>query len=469
MLALLKKFLKKLEIRYWILVIVLLAPFFLPRPALASYLDLQGTNPSENFKQALESQSMNYSQFSLTSVDQIMMGLTKKMVGYPQLEGETTDTSLLNSTGKAIAYLYTNQPSFVNYLAYEGQRLNLVSPAYAATGQGWNFLGDNTLWIWTKSRNIAYLFFVVIFVVTGFMIMFRSKLNPQTVINIQLALPRIVVALIMVTFSYAISGLIVDTVYFGHDIIRNIITSQSGTCQDGTARHNIFGDNPNNPLAQIPWEQDCTNTTGRTVRLTPSAWPFDILGSYSGGNVKDFLKKLFEGLVAAIGGGLTGDFGPLFQLIISFSIVGAVFKIFFSLLTKYVMIVLLVISMPFSFLGSALSSQSSPIKPLKALLANTISFPITSLLLSLAYYFGSTNVTSTGDLPPFYMSTWATDIDPATSAISSSLIAIGILMAIPTILAAIDKMFEAQPISQAASEQIASGFRKIPIIGGMMG
>jgi len=461
-----------LKIFIFVFSFAFLALRFLPSPAKASYHDLQGQNPTENFKQALEAPGMNYSQFSLNSVDQIMMGLTKKMVNYPALEGETSDTSLLNSTGKAIAYLYTNQPSFVHYLAYEGQRLNLIKPAYAATGSGWTFLGDNTLWIWTKSRNIAYLFFVVIFVAIGFMIMFRSKLNPQTVINIQLALPRIIVALILVTFSYAISGLVVDVVYFGHDIIRNIITYQSGTCTGdatSTIRHNIFGDNPFNPSAQIPWEQNCTNTAGNPVRLTPSVWPFDMLGSYSEGNVSTFLKNLFTLLVSAISGGLTGDFGPLFQLIISLSIVSAVFKIFFSLLTKYVMIVLLVIFMPFSFLSSALSSQSSPIKPLKALLANTISFPITSLLLALAYYFGSKNVTSTGDLPPFYMSRWTTDIDPSKSAISASLIAIGILMAIPTILAAIDKMFETQPIAQPASEQIAGGFRKIPIIGGMMG
>ena len=35
------------------------------------------------------------------------------------------------------------------------------------------------------------------------MIMFRSKLNPQTSVSIQLALPKIVVSLILVTFSYA--------------------------------------------------------------------------------------------------------------------------------------------------------------------------------------------------------------------------------------------------------------------------
>lgn len=400
---------------------------------------------------------MNYSQFSLNSVDQIVMGLTKKMVNYPVLEGETTDISLLNSLGTATAFLYTNQPSTIDYLAYEAIKLKLVKPAYAATGAGWNFLGTTTLNIWTKSRNVSYLFFVIIFVAVGFMIMFRSKLNPQTVINIQLALPRIIIALILVTFSYAICGLIVDVVFLGHDLIRNIVAPNTGGACGGAPRvlHYVFGD------TNTQWEQNCA-----TGQFTPSAWPFDILGKYAGGGVDDFVKKMFVQLGEAITGAFSGSLTGLFQLIISFSIIGATFKIFFSLLTKYVMIIMLVITMPFNFLAGALSSQSSPIKPLKALLANTISFPATSLLLALAYYFSSPSVTTTGDLPPFYISGWT---GSRPTEVTASLVAIGILMAIPTILAAIDKAFESQPIAQAASEQLAGGFRKIPIIGGMMG
>jgi len=442
------------------IIFLLLLPFISPSPAKASYLDIQGQNPTEDFKQALEAPGMNYSQFSLNSVDQIVMGLTKKMVNYPALEGETSDTSLLNSTGKAIGFLYNNQPSFIQYLAYEGQRLNLIKPAYAAAGLGWNFLNP-ILPIWTISRNISYLFFVVIFVTVGFMIMFRSKLNPQTVINIQLALPRIVVALIMVTFSYALSGLIVDVVYLGHDVIRNIITLQSGSCTMGGSKHYIFKDLF--PTTNIPWEQNCDTAS----QYTPSAWPLHIMSKYgSSPGGEGIINQMLDGIknILGIGGGGMGFVG-LFKLILAFSVVGATFKIFFSLLTKYVMIIMLVITMPFSFLGSALSAQSSPIKPLKALLANTISFPVVSLLLAFAYYF-SAPVGATGNLPPFYISEFTSDL---AGDVSRGLVAIGILMAIPTILASIDKMFEAQPIAQAGTEQIGGAFRKIPIIGGLMG
>ncbi len=49
------------------------------------------------------------------------------------------------------------------------------------------------------------------------------------------------------------------------------------------------------------------------------------------------------------------------------------------------------------------------------------------------------------------------------------MVSIGILMAIPSILAGIDRAFEAQPLAQGASEQIGNMLRKLPIIGGMMG
>ena len=111
-----------------------------------------------------------------------------------------------------IAAMYANPPaSSVEYFADLGKNLGIVKPAYA---QGIGFEGlKPILPIWKAFRNIAYLFFTIIFVIMGFAIMFRVKLDPQTVISIQNAIPRVVVALILVTFSYAIAGLLIDLIY----------------------------------------------------------------------------------------------------------------------------------------------------------------------------------------------------------------------------------------------------------------
>src|SRR5258708_14361646 len=45
------------------------------------------------------------------------------------------------------------------------------------------------------------------------MIMFRVKISPQVVVSVQSALPKIAIALVLVTFSYAIAGFLIDIMY----------------------------------------------------------------------------------------------------------------------------------------------------------------------------------------------------------------------------------------------------------------
>jgi hypothetical protein len=64
--------------------------------------------------------------------------------------------------------------------------------------------------LWGRVRNIAYVMFVIIMIVIGFMIMFRSKIGGQTMVTIGNAIPNVIIALVLVTFSFAIAGLIID-------------------------------------------------------------------------------------------------------------------------------------------------------------------------------------------------------------------------------------------------------------------
>jgi hypothetical protein len=47
-------------------------------------------------------------------------------------------------------------------------------------------------------------------IIAGFMIMFRHKLGGQTIVTLGSVLPRVVIALVVATFSFAIAGLIID-------------------------------------------------------------------------------------------------------------------------------------------------------------------------------------------------------------------------------------------------------------------
>lgn len=116
-------------------------------------------------------------------------------------------------TGNLIAVMSASPPaSGVQYLADLGQNLGIIKPAYAQEGVGFRSLTP-LLGIWKVFRNIAYFLFVLVFIGIGFAIMFRVKISPQAVVTIQSAIPRIVIALILVTFSYAIVGFMLDLMY----------------------------------------------------------------------------------------------------------------------------------------------------------------------------------------------------------------------------------------------------------------
>ena len=56
-------------------------------------------------------------------------------------------------------------------------RFDLIQPVYAQQGIGFSKL-QSLLPLWRMSRNIAYIFFIIIFVFIGFAIMFRAKISP---------------------------------------------------------------------------------------------------------------------------------------------------------------------------------------------------------------------------------------------------------------------------------------------------
>ncbi|HJY98832.1 MAG TPA: hypothetical protein VJ227_03905 [Patescibacteria group bacterium] len=119
------------------------------------------------------------------------------------------------SPNKSLASLvFADRPlSGISYIRNKARDFSLVPPVQAQTlGFGFEalrFVQD----MWTSFRNIAYGLFVIAAVVFAFMIMFRVKISPQTVISVQSAIPKIVVALILVTFSYAIAGFLIDLIY----------------------------------------------------------------------------------------------------------------------------------------------------------------------------------------------------------------------------------------------------------------
>jgi hypothetical protein len=115
--------------------------------------------------------------------------------------------------------MYMNPPASANQeVKMLAEKLSIVEPANAQ-GYGYASLfgsgsnGTGVRLLWQASRNATYLVMVVFLIAAGFMIMFRLKINPQTVISLQIIIPKLIFSMILVTFSFAIAGLIIDLIY----------------------------------------------------------------------------------------------------------------------------------------------------------------------------------------------------------------------------------------------------------------
>ncbi len=90
-----------------------------------------------------------------------------------------------------------------------------LAPPVSAQGLGYAKLAGsaNINILWTATRNMAYLISIILLIAAGFMAMFRTKINPQTVVSIQMILPKLAISLILITFSLAIVGFVIDMIY----------------------------------------------------------------------------------------------------------------------------------------------------------------------------------------------------------------------------------------------------------------
>ncbi|HSX40182.1 MAG TPA: hypothetical protein VLF68_01075, partial [Candidatus Saccharimonadales bacterium] len=145
-------------------------------------------------------------------------GPGQKCLGYDQ---KTNKIGFVENGGGAlgvmdhlIAMTFTPPIHTSDYLSYLSHNFGLAKPAYAAPATGLGFSSLTPLVpMWTASRNIVYLVFVFAFILIGLGIMFRIKIDPRTVMSIQNQIPRIIVALLLVTFSLAIAGFLIDIMY----------------------------------------------------------------------------------------------------------------------------------------------------------------------------------------------------------------------------------------------------------------
>lgn len=162
--------------------------------------------------------------------------------GYPGL----VSGGMVGMAGQLTSLAFVQPISGIEYLANAKDEL-FGKPAYAQAGNGYTGLGP-ILPIWRVFRNIVYMISSMLFVVLGLMIILRVKVNPQTVVSIQSAIPSVVSTLLLVTFSYAIAGLLIDLMTLLQAGVIAMIFTEAGKGLD----QNLFPDR-NQILNNIPF------------------------------------------------------------------------------------------------------------------------------------------------------------------------------------------------------------------------
>lgn len=427
-----------------ILLAILTLLFFLAAGQVHAYIS-KSTLTDELASDDWQGGSQAFYNFgrTLESGKTFLVGSGKKEVDEQlQKSGKQSAASSINNL---IAMIYANPPaSSVEYFADLGQRLNLVKPVYA---QGTGFKGlSPILPIWKAFRNIAYLFFTIIFVVMGFAIMFRVKLNPQTVISIQNAIPRVIIALLLVTFSYAIAGFLIDLLYVFLSLSITVASS--------------FGLIPLEDIDTIK-ESFLSGGFGATTLTMFGSVPGGIWkGVGLIGALVGFAVTIITGNILVAAGSAVGG-AVIFELILAIIIVYVLFKLFLGLLKAYIGIILAVIFAPLQIMLNALPGQNTFGSWLRGLLANIAVFPGVAIFLLIARAI--MNQLETASL-------WQAPLLGASGSIIAGLIGLGMLLIIHKVPDMIKEALEIKPFPYGAA--IGEGLKPVTapagwIVGGV--
>ena len=137
------------------------------------------------------------------------------------------EQSLSYKASSLIAEPLRNPPSSFYYWAQGTlQNAGFVPKTFA---QGIGFAALTSFQpIWKVFRNLAYLVIVVVIMVVGFMVMFKVGGGGKNAVTLESALPKLVIALLAISMSYALAGLLIDVMYISVALIINLLGPVSG-------------------------------------------------------------------------------------------------------------------------------------------------------------------------------------------------------------------------------------------------
>jgi hypothetical protein len=333
---------------------------------------------------------------------------------------------LVVMSGDAIGFLFTKPADGGSYLRHMVQDFGITKKAYAqvdciedpnniqcTSGAGFQSLSQIQN-LFELSRNIVFMLLVIIFVIVGVLIMIRFHLDPRTVMTVQNQIPKAVIAIILISFSYAIAGLLVDAMWVTTYIGINAVAGTRSSCNpDG----GTINPDEEMPLAAAATSGIINNPIGFTTDIfgdqTGCFNSFDGISGLAltvGSSFADLVSRAVLGAVGLdedFGGDCNiGNFGACVQLaiftiikliativaflVILIALLASLFRLWFMLLKNYIMLLIDIILGPFIImLGLIPASSYGFTKWIRSIIAQLAVFPAAALLLVMASVIAS--------------------------------------------------------------------------------
>jgi len=277
-----------------------------------------------------------------------------------QMANGTWQGGLASTLGQTLASAYTTPPIDNLASVIKGGLSNniLNNPVSAAdTQEAGNLLLLPVQNVWSAIRDLAYGLFAVVMVAIGIMIIARKEVSPRLVVTFTGALPKIVLGLVLITFSYPIVAFLVDLMQYATEAL--FFLTWNALHSQLTASASVGG------LSTL--------LTGFYSNIMGGA-----LGTLNSNAIVQNLGGLTAGALATMCG--------VVILFVGLIIVGLILVV--KLIFAWAWILIYTIFSPLLILFGTLPGQEGTITDLgKKILAKGLLFPITVFFLLLAWSF----------------------------------------------------------------------------------